>query len=91
MKINTTPPFYNQLVTVHDGIQVKFDHTGICEVKADLGNVLLEKYPSMFFSGDRKIIKEDTVQQEINQELKIPITKKRSGNFSQKKNLSTIY
>jgi len=69
MKITTTSPFRGQTVTVHDNLTITFDHTGSCDVDNKLGAILVEKYPEFIFSGNKKVEKEKTVQQEINQEL----------------------
>lgn len=69
MKITTVPSLFGQSMKIWGGEEIKFDHTGLCEVDEDLGKKLLEVYPTFMFTLDKKEEVAPTVQQEINQEL----------------------
>ena len=68
MKLTTIRSFFGQTVTVN-GEEVKFDHTGVCEINNKLGTAAIEKYPEFIFSNENKVKHVETVQEEINQDL----------------------
>ena len=52
MKIKSVPALFNKSLVIWDGIEVKFDNLGETEVKEEVGNLMLEKYPSLVFGED---------------------------------------
>ena len=52
-----------------DGLQVKFDGTGTCEVKDSVGQKMLESYPSFIFSEDFEEVKVKTPANDFNKGL----------------------
>jgi len=49
MKLKSVPALFGKTMKIHDDQEIKFDASGVCEVKDSLGKALLEKYPSMVF------------------------------------------
>lgn len=67
MKLKSVPALFNKNMLIWDGTSVDFNSAGICEVKDNIGEMMLEKYPSMVF--DENFVKEipKTREQEFTQ------------------------
>ena len=71
MRLKTIAAFRNKTLKIHDGIDIKFDNLGICEVKdKKLAEEILAKYPEFIFTEDHDENKKiDKLEREITQEF----------------------
>lgn len=93
MKIQTVQPNYGNSLIVLDGMEIKFDHLGICELDSEIGNALLEKYPGMFWDSEKEVVQEKVVenkyQEKIVENLQLEIVELKSQLQSQKNQTET--
>lgn len=88
MKIQTVQPNYGNSLIVLNGMEIKFDHLGICELSSEIGNALIERYPGMFWDSEKEVVQQKVVenkfQEKIVENLQLEIIELQSQLQSQK-------
>lgn len=65
MKLKTVPALFGKSMKVWDDHEIKFDSSGVVEVKDDLGKKLLERYPELVFDENFEAAAPKTREQEF--------------------------
>lgn len=88
MKIQTVQPNYGNSLIVLDGMEIQFNHFGICELDSKIGNALIERYPGMFWDSEKEVVQEKVTenkfQEKIVENLQLEIIELNSQLKSQK-------